>query len=279
MSNCLDFATRHPGILLVLLGVAGEVIFDWNEMKGRLAWAKRFSAFILIVGLILEFYEAAKSDKEVSTTIERAGNAEKEAKQAGLLAAEIGITNAQLSLRVEELHSNNLAFSIIIEGLHSNNFVTEKQVEELRKENLQLETRMVTGLYARSHFEIISINDTKRVTIQHKGMHTRVFILLPNAPISVSINGTMTWHSGFIRGLLGLVVGSDFNKFLPIVFGNNKNVLYSDLGSPEWDSLEYPKNANFIIRYTELEQETNLWKKVEIKGKDVYFDNAKQTFQ
>ena len=89
----------------------------------------------------------------------------------------------------------------------------------------------------------------------------------------------MTWHSGFIRGLLGLVVGSDFNKFLPIVFGNNKNVLYSDLGSPEWDSLEYPKNANFIIRYTELEQETNLWKKVEIKGKDVYFDNAKQTFQ
>lgn len=278
-SSGWDFATRHPGILLVLLGVAGEVIFDWNEMKGRLAWAKRISAFVLIVGLILEFYEAANSDKEVSASIERAGNAEKEAKQASLLATEMGTTNAQLSLRVEELRSNNLVNFKIIEGLRSNNFVTEKQVEELRKENLQLENRMVTGLYARSHFEIVSINDKNRVTIQRNGWGTRVFVLLPKAPVSVSINGTITWHSGFIRGFLGLIAGAEYNKFLPIVFGNNKNVLYSNLGAPQWDFLEYPADAQFIIRYTGLEQETNLWEKVELKGKDVYFDNIKQTFQ
>lgn len=69
--NCWEFATRHPGILLVLLGVAGEVVFDWKEMKGRLAWAKRLSALVLIAGLILEFSEAAKSDNEVADTKER----------------------------------------------------------------------------------------------------------------------------------------------------------------------------------------------------------------
>src|SRR5579859_1028671 len=82
LSNCWEFSTRHPGILLVLLGVAGEVIFDWKEMKGRMAWAKRLSALVLVAGLILEFSEAAKSDKEVSAAIERAGDAEREAGQA-----------------------------------------------------------------------------------------------------------------------------------------------------------------------------------------------------
>jgi len=267
LSNCWEFATRHPGILLVLLGVAGEVIFDWKEMKGKMAWAKRLSAIILIAGLILEFYEAAKSDKVVAASIERAGNAERDAKEAGLLAAKIGVTNAQLSFQVEELRSNNL--------------VTEKQVEELRKENLQLETRMISGLYARSHFEIIPMNDSRQVTILHTAWNTRVFVLLPKAPVPVSINATIVWHPGFIRGLAGLIIGSEFNKFLPVVFGNNKNVLYTDLGAPVWDRLEYPNDANakFIIRYTELEQETNLWKKVEIKGGDVYFDNVKQAFK
>jgi hypothetical protein len=263
LSNCWDFATRHPGLLLVLLGVAGEVIFDWKEMKGKMAWAKRISAIVLISGLILEFYEAAKSDKVVAASIERAGNAEKAAKEAGLLVAKIGMTNVQLSFQIEELHSNN--------------FATEKQVEELRKENLQLETRMITGLYARSHFEIISMNDVKRVTIQRTAWNTRIFVLLPNAPVPVSINAILNWHVGFIRGFAGLIVGSPFNRSLPMVFGNNKNILYNDIGVPEWDTLEFPSDAKIVIRYTELEQETNLWKKVEIKGHDVYFDNIKQT--
>jgi len=63
LSHCWQFATRHPGIVLVLLGVVGEVVFDWKEMKGKMAWAKRLSAIVLIAGLMLEFSEAAKSDK------------------------------------------------------------------------------------------------------------------------------------------------------------------------------------------------------------------------
>lgn len=222
LSNCWDFATRHPGILLVLLGVAGEIIFDWKDMKGRLAWAKRISALVLIAGLILEFSEAAKSDKDVAASIERAGNAEKEAEDAGLLAAKIGITNAQLSMRVEDLRSNNLvvdkrltdeanaahkaageanvraaliesnnyALSLTVEGLHSNNLLTERQVEELRKQNLQLETRMINGLYARTYLEVFSINDLKHVTVQHSGMNTRVFFILSKVPVPISIYAT-----------------------------------------------------------------------------------------
>lgn len=87
--NCWEFSIRHPGILLVLLGVAGEVVFDWKEMKGRLAWAKRMSALILIAGLILEFSEAAKSDKDVSAAIKAAGQANERASTNELRVAEL----------------------------------------------------------------------------------------------------------------------------------------------------------------------------------------------
>lgn len=58
-------------MLLVLIGVAGEIACDWKEMEGRLARAKRISAILLVVGLMMEFWEAAKSDNEVADTKER----------------------------------------------------------------------------------------------------------------------------------------------------------------------------------------------------------------
>ena len=63
---CLGFMGRHPGLLLVLIGVAGEIICDWREMVGHLARVKRIFAILLILGLVVEFIEAAKSDKEVA---------------------------------------------------------------------------------------------------------------------------------------------------------------------------------------------------------------------
>jgi len=65
---CLEFIGRHPGLLLVLIGVVGEIACDWKEMEGRLARAKRISAILLVVGLMMEFWEAAKSDNEVADT-------------------------------------------------------------------------------------------------------------------------------------------------------------------------------------------------------------------
>jgi hypothetical protein len=60
-----EFCKLHPGIVLVLFGVIGEVGCDWKEMGGRLARAKKLSAVLLIIGLVLEFWDAAKSDNEV----------------------------------------------------------------------------------------------------------------------------------------------------------------------------------------------------------------------
>ena len=57
--------------MLVLIGVVGEIACDWKEMEGRLARAKRISAILLVVGLMMEFWEAAKSDNEVADTKER----------------------------------------------------------------------------------------------------------------------------------------------------------------------------------------------------------------
>jgi hypothetical protein len=48
------------------------------------------------MGLMIEFWEAAKSDSELASTKERTANAEKEAKNAGVLVEKIGTTNALL---------------------------------------------------------------------------------------------------------------------------------------------------------------------------------------
>jgi hypothetical protein len=68
----MEFIGRHPGLLLVLIGVVGEIVCDWKEIGvGRLARAKKISAILLIVGLMMEFWEAAKSDNELAATKER----------------------------------------------------------------------------------------------------------------------------------------------------------------------------------------------------------------
>lgn len=324
-----EWALLLFGVLLVL-GLIGEFLADHEPKKfSKIRKLKRVFEILVIAGVAGEILAdggiftfsgrlQSLSDLEVAASNERAKTADENANEAALRVAEIGRTNAQLSLTIEQLRSTNLSFAVMLEGLHSNNLVvdarltqeaneaqtrgesfaasnallsldlenlrssnllTERTVEELRNENLQLQAKMITGLYERSHFEMVSINDKNRVFIQHKIMKPRIFILLPKAPIPVSINAVIVWHPDLLRGFAGLLVGSEFNKFLPMIFGNNKNVLYSDIFAPEWDRLEYPSNAYIIIRYTELEQETNLWKKIALKGGDVYFDNAKQVFQ
>jgi hypothetical protein len=196
LSNCWEFSTRHPGILLVLLGVAGEVIFDWKEMKGRLAWAKRLSALVLIAGLILEFSEAAKSDKDVSVAIVRAGNAEKEAGQANERAAKFDADRVML----------------------------EKQAEQIRSTNLVLQTKLLE-LDARTHDRTIS-PETRRMMLQaladaqiHKGSVTvaafqsdreavtfgkKITDLLNEAGCNATFNATVTMNATY-TGLVFLV--------------------------------------------------------------------------
>src|ERR1035437_2611527 len=102
---CWEFVTRHPGLMLVLIGVAGEVACDWKEMAGRLAWAKKISAMLLVIGLAVEFWESAKLDNEVADTKERTAVAAKEASQANVRAATTESNNLALKKQMLELES------------------------------------------------------------------------------------------------------------------------------------------------------------------------------
>jgi hypothetical protein len=138
---------------------------------------------------------------------------------------------------------------------------------------------LINGLYSRVVVEIFPISDTSRVTVQNvHWSHTRIFLKLKYVPVANSIQAIEQSHPGLIRGLLGLIVGSPYAKEISLGVGNNKNIAFF-LRAAQWDLPEYPQNAVFILKYTKMEQETNLFNKVEVKGKDVFFDNEKQVFK
>ena len=65
-SGLWHFARNHPGILLVLFGVVGEVIFGWREMIGKHAKYEKGSAVMLILGLAIELRETVNADREIA---------------------------------------------------------------------------------------------------------------------------------------------------------------------------------------------------------------------
>jgi hypothetical protein len=106
VSICLSdslraYTAKHPGLILVLVGVVGEVYFDWKEEKGPNAKWKRLFMALLVFGLVYELYEAADADKEAAFAAKKAADAQ-------LLANNIATTNAELTLRIEELKRDNL---------------------------------------------------------------------------------------------------------------------------------------------------------------------------
>src|SRR5437763_1828475 len=60
------FANKHPAIFLVVIGVVGETVFDWNKKKEVKERLKKFFAFMLIVGLVWEIPEASENDKKAA---------------------------------------------------------------------------------------------------------------------------------------------------------------------------------------------------------------------
>lgn len=107
LSSCWEFILRHPGLLFVLIGVVGEVVCDWKEMTGRLARAKKVSAILLVLGLAIEFIEAAKSDKELAETKEHTAVAVREASQANERAAKFDADRVTIEMQAEQIRSTN----------------------------------------------------------------------------------------------------------------------------------------------------------------------------
>jgi hypothetical protein len=90
------FSLKHPGLIGVLVGVSGEVYFDWKEEKGKNAKWKRFFMALLVVSLTYELIEASENDKEAANAIKLAGQADEH-------AAETESNNLVLSTNFEAL--------------------------------------------------------------------------------------------------------------------------------------------------------------------------------
>src|SRR5579863_6030112 len=69
------FTIRHPGLIAVLIGVAGEVYFDWKKEVGREALLRKVFMAFLVLGLSYELFEASNTDKEAANAIELASKA------------------------------------------------------------------------------------------------------------------------------------------------------------------------------------------------------------
>ena len=59
------FSGEHPGIVVVALSVACEVVCDWRTEKSLIDRLKKFFGICLVIGLLLEVNEAIKSDLKV----------------------------------------------------------------------------------------------------------------------------------------------------------------------------------------------------------------------
>jgi hypothetical protein len=125
-SSVRFFCLEHPGILLVVLAVAGEVVCDWNRKKNLRERLKKFFGILLVVGLLLEIAEAIKSDEKAESANLAAKQAEKDADDAKVLADSIGTTNAQLV-------ASNLLLAASVETAESNNLVMRSNVVALEE--------------------------------------------------------------------------------------------------------------------------------------------------
>ncbi len=71
-----DFTKNHPAIILVLIGVVGEVVCEWKSEGDFLEKLGGWFGVILVIGLVWELHEAAKTDHESNEAKERAGRLE-----------------------------------------------------------------------------------------------------------------------------------------------------------------------------------------------------------
>jgi hypothetical protein len=107
----------------VLIGVAGEIFFDWKEIKPPWALFKKSFAVCLLLALGVEIIEATKSDKEVSGAMLAAG-------QANEKAANSESNSVRLSLEVEQ-RSTNLLLQARLQPRRITTIQREKFIESL----------------------------------------------------------------------------------------------------------------------------------------------------
>jgi hypothetical protein len=100
VSGVWIFCSNHPGILLVLVGVAGEIVCGWKKSETKRETWEKFFGIMLIVGLVVEIWEAAGQDKEVAQLALKAGRAMERAAMANERASTNEAFAKQLEIQV-----------------------------------------------------------------------------------------------------------------------------------------------------------------------------------
>jgi hypothetical protein len=134
------------GFIFVWVGVAGEGVEIFIKLfQRKLYERKKFCLdvigavfwIVLVIGLAVEFLGNVKAMRIADSINSRldaeAGQARQNAGAAIELAAQIGTTNAQLSLRVEELRSANLALELKLQPRRITAQQRDKFIELLKE--------------------------------------------------------------------------------------------------------------------------------------------------
>ena len=149
-------SAAYIGFAIVIFGVALEIIdlvIKWKKDHRNesilikdvwwLWWIEAASVILVVLGLGLEFGAGLKATliarqkiadltAEAKASFDEAKVAENDAGESKLLAANIGITNAQLVL-------TNLMLAETIEELRSNNIALEAQLDDSIKSRIEFE--------------------------------------------------------------------------------------------------------------------------------------------
>lgn len=177
------FSFKHPGLIGVLVGVSGEVYFDWKEEKGKNASWKRFFMALLVVSLTYELIEASENDKEAADAIKLAGQANE---RANALEAQVMDTsnivvqaNERIALAQKEAanaekesaESNERAAKF-----DADRALVEKEAEQIRSKNLELESEIS---------QLKSQMQPRTLTTEQQNTLTNILIQCPKGQVFV----------------------------------------------------------------------------------------------
>lgn len=142
-----EFSKRHPGIVLVVVGVAGEgvdifvkIFFkEWSkkrelgiEIIAAIFWA------MVVFGLTLEMFEAAKSDKEFMVLTKQSADANKLAGEANERAAKFEREAGELFKVGEQAKQSTANAEVELEKAKTEREKAEAGRLELEKQVLAL---------------------------------------------------------------------------------------------------------------------------------------------
>jgi|ERR1035437_808166 hypothetical protein len=126
MKTLLFFICSHPGLFLVLIGVVGESVCDWKELKTSIL--KIVFVLLLVIGLVAEFWEAAKSDRDVAVLQH----------QTAVLVA----SNLELEKQIQPRRIEPEQRAEIIRQLHSWRFIKDKCSVKIRVQPSDVEAKI-----------------------------------------------------------------------------------------------------------------------------------------